>query len=173
MSTKEQERKALEQIRKIVDGLGPDSYIATAFDGCFEIAEENIENDFACSMKQRVEAVVVENAKLRDKIKMLELDKRDLRLAIKKEKEDSSVRETALQEKVLSDDDLCDCQQLVSDHISTYRAELNEAAERIIDLADNPASKEFQDAVRDHRNAKTNVEYCNGLLERITKAVRA
>lgn len=173
MSTKEQERKALEQIRKIVDGLGPDSYIATAFDGCFEIAEENIENDFACSMKQRVEAVVVENARLRDKIKMMDLDIRDLRLSIKKEKEHSSARETALQGKVLSDDDLCDCQQLVSDHISICRAELNEAAERIIDLADNPASKEFQDAVRDHRNAKTNVEYCNGLLERITKAVRA
>ena len=55
MTTKEQERKALEQIRKIVDGLGVDSYIAAAFEGCFEIAEENIENDFACSMKQRAE----------------------------------------------------------------------------------------------------------------------
>lgn len=156
MSTKEQERKALEQIRKIVDGLGPDSYLATAFDGCFEIAEENIEN-----------------AKLRDKIKALELDVRDLRLAIKKEKENSSARETALQGKVLSDDDLCDCQQLVSDHISICRAELNDAAERIIDLADNPNSKDFLDAVRDHRNAKANVEYSNGLLERITKAVLA
>lgn len=56
MTTKEMERKALEQIRKIVEGLGEDSYIATAFEGCFEIAEENIENDFACSMKQRKEA---------------------------------------------------------------------------------------------------------------------
>lgn len=55
MVTKEQERKALEQIRKIVAGLGKDSYIGTAFEGCFEIAEENIENDFACSMKQRAE----------------------------------------------------------------------------------------------------------------------
>lgn len=36
MVTKEQERKALEQIKKIVDSLGADSYIATAFDGCFE-----------------------------------------------------------------------------------------------------------------------------------------
>ena len=33
MVTKEQERKALEQIKKIVDSLGADSYIATAFDG--------------------------------------------------------------------------------------------------------------------------------------------
>ena len=52
-ATKEQERKALEQIRKIVEGLGKDSYIGTAFEGCFEIAETNIENDWGCSMKQR------------------------------------------------------------------------------------------------------------------------
>ena len=53
MATKEQERKALEQIRKIVADLGEDSYIATAFQGCFEDAEENIENDFAVSNYQR------------------------------------------------------------------------------------------------------------------------
>lgn len=53
MTTKEQERKALEQIRKIVAGLGEDSYVATAFEGCFEDAEENIENDWACSMNGR------------------------------------------------------------------------------------------------------------------------
>lgn len=56
MTTKEQERKALEQIRMIVEGLGEDSYIGTAFEGCFDIAEENIDNDFGCSMKQRAES---------------------------------------------------------------------------------------------------------------------
>ena len=55
MVTKEQERKALEQIEKIVSALGADSYIATAFDGCFEDARENIENDFALCMKDRYE----------------------------------------------------------------------------------------------------------------------
>ena len=55
MTTKEQERKALAQIRKIVEGLGEDSYIGTAFEGCFEIAEQNIENDWACSQKQELE----------------------------------------------------------------------------------------------------------------------
>lgn len=54
-TTKAQERKALEQIRKIVEGLGENSYIGTAFEGCFEIAEENIENDFGLSMKGRCE----------------------------------------------------------------------------------------------------------------------
>ena len=55
MTTKEQERKALAQIRKIVESLGDDSYVGTAFEGCFEIAETNIQNDWACSMKQRAE----------------------------------------------------------------------------------------------------------------------
>jgi len=49
VATKDQERKALEQIKKIVADLGEDSYIATAFDGVWKIAEENIENDFGKS----------------------------------------------------------------------------------------------------------------------------
>lgn len=53
MATKEQERKALEEIRNIVSELGEDSYIGKAFEGCYEIAEENIENDFWISMEDK------------------------------------------------------------------------------------------------------------------------
>lgn len=52
MTTKAQERKALEQIRKIVEGLGEESYIGRAFEGCFEMAQENIDNDFWNSPKE-------------------------------------------------------------------------------------------------------------------------
>ena len=55
VTTKEQEKKALAKIREIVESLGENSYIGTAFKGCFEIAEENIEWDFADSMKDRLE----------------------------------------------------------------------------------------------------------------------
>lgn len=68
MTTKEQERKALAQIKKIVEGLGENSYIGTAFEGCFEIAEENIENDFACSMKERWESAQAEVGTLRKNV---------------------------------------------------------------------------------------------------------
>lgn len=51
MTTKEQERKALEKIRGILAGLGDDSYIGTALEGCLEIAEQNIDLDTAFSMK--------------------------------------------------------------------------------------------------------------------------
>lgn len=55
IATKEQERQALEKIRKIIAGLGENSYVGTAFEGCFEIAESNIEYDFAESLKSEVE----------------------------------------------------------------------------------------------------------------------
>ena len=53
MVTKDQERKALEQIREIVEGLGEDSYIGMAMIGVLEDAKENIENDWACSNYDR------------------------------------------------------------------------------------------------------------------------
>ena len=64
MTTKEQERTALEKIRKIVESLGEDSYVATALEGCFEIAERNIEYDWASSYKQLYEDAVKAGDKL-------------------------------------------------------------------------------------------------------------
>lgn len=53
MTTNDQERKALEQIKKIVESLGEDSYIGMALEGCLDDAETNIENDWALSMNGR------------------------------------------------------------------------------------------------------------------------
>lgn len=64
MTSKEQERKALEQIKTIIESMGKDSYIAIAFAGCVEDAEENIENDFALSMKNRYETNEKQNKAL-------------------------------------------------------------------------------------------------------------
>ena len=64
MTSKEQERKALEQIKTIIESMGKGSYIGTAFAGCVEDAEENIENDFALSMKDRYETSELRNKAL-------------------------------------------------------------------------------------------------------------
>ena len=53
MTTKAEERHALEEIRKILSRFEPDSYLNTAFDGCLMDAEDNINNDFMMSWKQR------------------------------------------------------------------------------------------------------------------------
>lgn len=45
--TKANERKALEQIKQIVESIGGEnSYVGMAFKGAFELAEENIKHDF-------------------------------------------------------------------------------------------------------------------------------
>ena len=87
MATKEQERKALEKIRKIIEGLGEDSYIGTAFEGCFEIAEENIENDFACSMKQRYERASEEAASFEAQASAYKKQVENLEAQLEKEQE--------------------------------------------------------------------------------------
>lgn len=68
MATKAEERKALEQIRKIIEGLGSDSYIGIAVEGMLEDAAENIENDFALSMKDRFDHQQKINAKLESQL---------------------------------------------------------------------------------------------------------
>lgn len=54
--SKDTEREYLGRIKNILDALGPNSYCATAFDGCIADAEENIDSDFAVSMKGRWES---------------------------------------------------------------------------------------------------------------------
>lgn len=53
---KETERAFLNEIKEILEGLGPDSYCATAFDGCIADAEKNIDSDFSVSMKGRLQS---------------------------------------------------------------------------------------------------------------------
>lgn len=172
MTTKEQERKALEQIRKIVAGLGEDSYIGMAFEGCFEIAEQNIENDFGCSMKQRAEAA-------EKQVVTLELDNRDLRLAIKRAKEDASHTQTELEEKIrkleglanaMRPDDLVDFGQMLEEEISKRDEIIKHEAETIVEFADTPNDIAFQNAVRIHRSAKADKKYYEEMAARLQKA---
>ena len=55
MTTKDQERKSVEKIRKIVEELGENSYVGFAMEGVLELAEDNIREDTAYSMKKSAE----------------------------------------------------------------------------------------------------------------------
>ena len=106
-STKDQEREALKKIRQIVEELGADSYVAIAFEGCFEDAEENIENDFALSMKDRFEAerrksgilqLQVESA--RKELEKSKAERRQFEAAIQKTDEQKSADIQGLKEEL-------------------------------------------------------------------------
>ena len=79
MATKEQERKTLTEIEKMVLGLGVGSYIATAFEGCWEIAQDNIENDYGNSMKKQRDMTCDQLESAMNTIKSMkeELDRRN------------------------------------------------------------------------------------------------
>lgn len=160
-ATKEQERKALAQIKKIVESLGKDSYIGTAFEGCFEIAEENIENDFACSMKQRAEKAAAEAEEFKRAAEYY---------AAEEEKAKKEVE--ALKSKVLTTAEAGAVKAIL--HYSKLEAAsiADSSAQRIVELADNPDSAEFRQAVQDNRQSKKRLAECETLIQRLLDTMK-
>ncbi len=84
LTTKEQERKAIQKIRKIVEELGENSYVGFAMDGVLELAEENIRDDTAYSMKKRAEIAWERADKAEKENKNLKAENEDLKKTIEK-----------------------------------------------------------------------------------------
>jgi hypothetical protein len=55
IATKEEECQVLEKIKQMAAELGENSYLVAAFTGAFELAEQNIENDWNCTMTEKAE----------------------------------------------------------------------------------------------------------------------
>lgn len=161
MATKDQERKALDRIRKIVQELGEGSYIGMAFEGCFEVAEENIENDFACSMKQRAEKAESELEKATESIKALETG---LELA-KAETE-------RLKTKTLTKAEAEKIQGYLINAERTAKVTAQNSAEKIVEFAENPDSNDFRQAVQDNRISRKKAEICHGLIQRMYEVMQ-
>ncbi|WP_306568941.1 hypothetical protein [Faecalispora jeddahensis] len=168
-ASKQQERDTLEKIKKLVETLGPDSYVATAFDGCFEIAEWNIDADAADSLKGRLEMA---EGKITQGVEELQQARKDLGAA-RAEVERLKIERDELARRIPAADDLADCIALTKDKASEHEQQMNEAAARIVQLAGEPGGPEFRQAVTDHRNAKSALEYCKALQERLSSIVTA
>lgn len=161
-ATKQQERDALAAIVKMVEELGPQSYLKTAFAGCFADAEQNIEDDAAYSMKERYE---MEKEKAEYFQGAASTFSNDL---------DAAREQVAVLEcKVLSADDLGDCRALIREYIFQEETELAAAAGEIVKFADTPSSPEFAEAVRNHRNTSSSLEYYKALDGRVEKKIKA
>ena len=165
-ATKEQERKSLEKIKKIVDELGPDSYVATAFQGCFEDAEQNINNDFACSMQERYEVWYARAGELFDENKSL---KKEL-VEAKDRADEAEKRYNELKATLLTWDDLDDFATMLNDSIYECEKNMEQAAANIVALADTPTDIAFQNAVAIHRRAQQKKQYAAAILARVNQA---
>lgn len=74
IASKDEERIAITKIQKIITGLGPDSYVGKAIEGCLELAEKNVEEDAFFSMKDRYEAACSQVCLLKKQVHSLEKD---------------------------------------------------------------------------------------------------
>lgn len=84
MTTKEQEKQAIVKIRKIVEGMGENSYLGTAMEGVLETAEENIEYDAAFSMKERAELAEKEASELKKENEELRKELEDMKQRVER-----------------------------------------------------------------------------------------
>lgn len=168
-ATKQQERDAIEKIKAIIETLGPQSYVATALDGCLEIAESNIEYDFGESMKENAENAKKKLAEAEKKIADLEKALDDA----EKQRVELLERLDAIARCVLTPDDLTDCQHLIDNKRFDIDTDLKKAAADIVKFADNPSSPDFQQAVKDHRRLDGEQGYYFNLARRLEAVQQA
>lgn len=147
MSTKDEERKALEKIRKIVADLGEDSYIGMAFAGCFEDAERNIDEDAAYSNAERAE---------RYEIEMANAKRENAELKKKLSKAEDKIKE--MDDKALLPADLMILSEVVGSEIRQKKQAERAAAERIVMWASDTDDEHFKEAVAQHRGAQAAIE---------------
>lgn len=171
-ATKRNELETLEAIRQMVADLGPDSYLATAFEGCFEDAEQNIEYDWGCSQKRLANAAAEKVKELEAKVKELE-GKLTQEIAEKQQARDEAQAVIKkLEDRTLSDEELERVITVLGDQVEKAEAKAEKEAAEIVRLAEDPTSGEFRKAVAFHRNHST---YAKGLRELLGKvdAIRA
>lgn len=151
MTTKEQERTALNKIRNILGTLDADGWVNIAFKGVCDIAQENIDNDFACSPVERVEELENEVEQYREYQKMYKTAKNDaehykgeydaLKEAYEKTRKDiSEIVTQRIKQK--------DAIEMIIQKLESGLDELNAT---ILRHCENPKSSEFVGAVSARR----------------------
>ena len=160
-ATKEQEREALEKIKAMVAELGPQSYLATAFEGCFEDAEQNIEDDAAYSMKARLEIQAqraIERGYEVDRLKA-DIAAAQSKIEILQSQFDfASQHIKKLERQQLPEELRRDLWVMVTSEAEASRARMAEAADKMAAGADNPGCVLFKESVARYRAEKTRAE---------------
>lgn len=164
-ATKEQEREALEKIKAMVAELGPQSYLKTAFEGVFEVAEMNIDEDAAYSFPGRVSLLEEQLKEMGSKYNAARSDVEVLRSQLDHAQEQAD----ALKKQQLPVWLHSAVYGLASAELATSKARMEQAAETMAYYAEAPQDIAFTEAVKGYRAAKERREVC----EQIVKGLEA
>ena len=164
-ATKEQERETLEKIKAMVAELGPQSYLKTAFEGVYEVAEMNIDEDAAYSFPGRVNILEEQLREMGSKYNAARSDVEVLRSQLDHAQEQAD----ALKKQQLPVWLHSAVYGLASEELATSKARMEQATETMAYYAEAPQDIAFAEAVKGYRAAKERREVC----EQIVKGLEA
>lgn len=149
MTTKQQERDALEKIEKILKSIDPDGYVNTAFAGCIEDARRNIDEDAAYSAAENVEhyrkiAETLDNEKA----------------ALEKELE-------TLRGRVMSKGDVAQAHILASKRVGALQEQIKQDEQTILATCATPECNSFHVAVNQREAALREINDLTEYRDRI------
>ena len=160
-ATKAQERETLEKIKAMVAELGPQSYLKTAFEGVFEIAEMNIDEDAAYSFPGRVSLLEEQLKEMGSKYNAARSDVEVLNSQLDHVREQLAAAQeqiATLKRGHLPEELRRDLWVMTTTEAEASRARMAEAAEKMAVGADNPGCVLFKDAVALYRAEKARAE---------------
>lgn len=129
MTTKEQERQAIEKIRKIVEGLGENSYLGTAMEGVLEVAEQNIVDDAAYSLKGRAEIAEKRESELKKENEELRKMLDEQRAMVEKFTQECGEARKELHSKRLPDWMQRELDKMIQTGLERVKGEIREASD--------------------------------------------
>ena len=160
-ATKEQERETMEKIKAMVAELGPQSYLKTAFEGVFEVAEMNIDEDAAYSFPGRVSLLEEQLKEMGSKYNAARSDVEVLNSQLDHVREQLAAAQeqiATLKRQQFPEELRRDLWVMVTTEAEASRARMAEAAEKMSVGADNPACVLFKDSVALYRAEKARAE---------------
>lgn len=164
-ATKDQERETLEKIKAMVAELGPRSYLATAFEGVFKIAEMNIDEDAAYSFPGQVDLLEEQLREMGSKYNAAHSDAEVLRSQLDHAQEQVD----ALKGRQLPAWLQSAAYGLVVEELAAAQKRMEQSAETMAYYAEAPQDIAFAEAVKSYRAAKER----RGVCEQIVKGLEA
>ena len=165
--TKAEERATLAKIKKLIDSTGEESYVSSAFSGCIELAERNIDNDWLESYPDMLARVTEsrdqlsrswvaasnENERLEALVEQLEKERDDLAAELAKR----TIPKYLYQWLFCFFDDEERKQTMLMEGY----------ADTMADLADTPNDIAFASAVEQYRKSKERREWCQQIMNAV------
>lgn len=155
MTTKQQERDALDKIEKILKGMDADGYLNTAFKGCVEDARRNIDEDAAYSAADRA-------ARLQEKLDKIEAGNKQLREEL-----------ATMQSRTLDKSDMVQAGNLAAKRLQYLRDSVKLWEETILEYCGAPQDIAFTDAVNRRKLALEEIDRLTVYRERLMHAISA